>query len=159
MKQLKQMGLAFKWLIVGDGPLAEEIIYHIHALNLQQHVELLGKKSRDEILSLYNEVDAFLLPSVYEGIANVCLEAMAMELPVVSTRSGGMNEVIRHEENGLLCDVYDPSGIAANLQRLAHEVEFRQLLGRNARQTVVNNFTLKKQVDVFEEQYQKLLST
>ena len=158
MKELKEKGVEFEWLIVGDGPQAEEITYHINALELTENVVLLGKKSRNEILELYNKVDVFLLPSLYEGIANVSLEAMAMELPVVSTKSGGMEEVILHGENGLLCDIYSPADIAAKLQLIAYDFELRKQLGTNARQTVLNNFTLAKQVDVFEEQYQLLVN-
>lgn len=158
MKKLKQDGLNFKWLIVGDGPQSEEIIYHRHALNLEDNVELLGKKNRDQILELYNEVDIFLLPSVYEGIANVCLEAMAMELPVVSTKSGGMEEVITHGHDGLLCEVYEPAAIVHQIQNIATDFPLRKQLGLNARRTIVNNFTLKKQVDVFEEQYRRLVN-
>jgi colanic acid/amylovoran biosynthesis glycosyltransferase len=158
IKQLKERGVSFTWQIVGDGPLAEAMIYHIHALELENEVKLLGKKNRDEILGLYNEVDVFLLPSVYEGIANVCLEAMAMELPVVSTKSGGMEEVIIHGENGLLCEIYNPCDIVDKLQNIAMDFSFRKQLGANARQTVLNNFTLKKQVDVFQEQYHLLLN-
>jgi colanic acid/amylovoran biosynthesis glycosyltransferase len=112
MQKLKNEGINFSWKIVGDGPLKEELLYHIHALQLQDCVELVGKKNRDEILDLYNNVDVFLLSSVYEGIANVCLEAMSMELPVVSTKSGGMEEVIIHGENGFLCEVYDVDSMA-----------------------------------------------
>jgi colanic acid/amylovoran biosynthesis glycosyltransferase len=158
MQELKNKGLKFKWKIVGDGPLSEELIYHINALELQQQVVLLGKQNRDEILSLYNEVDVFLLTSVYEGIANVCLEAMAMELPVISTKSGGMEEVIVHGENGLLCEVYDPADIVSKVQDIATDFAFRKRLGVSAKQTILNNFTLKKQVDIFEKQYISLVN-
>jgi colanic acid/amylovoran biosynthesis glycosyltransferase len=157
MRKLKDEGILFKWTIVGDGPQREEILYHIHALGLSDCVQLAGKKNRDEILTLYNQTDVFLLTSVYEGIANVCLEAMGMELPVVSTKSGGMDEVIEHGKNGLLCEVYQPDAIAENLKMLAKNAVLRKELGVNARTTVIEKFTISRQVDVFEEQYLKLL--
>ena len=157
MQQLRKEGVKFKWKIVGDGPLKEEIQYHIHALQLEDCVELLGKKNRDEIVELYNSVDVFLLPSFYEGIANVCLEAMSMELPVVSTKSGGMEEVIVHGENGLLCEVYNPASIAENIKALTQNPRYLKELGVNARKTILERFTITRQVDVFEEQYSKLL--
>ncbi len=157
MKELQKQGVKFKWIIVGDGPQLEEIIYHIHALHLQANVVLAGKKNRDEVLQFYNSVDMFFLPSVYEGIANVCLEAMSMELPLVSTKSGGMEEVITHGENGLLCEVYDPLDMANKIASIASDFDERKQLGAQARQTIVNNFTLKKQVDFFEEQYHLLV--
>lgn len=159
MKKLRNDGVYFKWTIVGDGPLKEEMLYHIHALQLQDCVELLGKKNRNEILELYNHVDVFLLPSVYEGIANVCLEAMSMELPVVSTKSGGMEEVIVHKQNGLLCEVYDVDSIAENVKWLTQNRDRLKELGLQARKTVIERFTISRQVDVFEEQYSKLINT
>jgi colanic acid/amylovoran biosynthesis glycosyltransferase len=157
MKMLQNDGIDFKWKIIGDGPLKEEMMYHIHALQLQDCVELIGKKNRDEILELYNNVDLFLLTSVYEGIANVCLEAMSMELPVVSTKSGGMEEVIVHGENGLLCEVYDAASIAQNVKLLHENRGYLKVLGSNARNTILGKFTISRQVDVFEEEYCKLI--
>lgn len=157
MKQLKAEGVDFLWKIVGDGPQKEELLFHIHTLQLHDHVELLGKKNRDEILDLYNNVDLFLLPSVYEGIANVCLEAMSMQLPVVSTKSGGMEEVIVHKQNGLLCEVYDAASIAANVKVVAEDTELSKTLGISARKTILERFTIQQQADVFEEQYAKIV--
>src|SRR5206468_794394 len=103
------------------------------ALKLHDHVELLGAKSRSEVKLLMENSDIYLLPSVYEGIANVALEAMSMELPVVSTRSGGMQEVITHEKDGLLADVYDHETLAQNLFALLQSEDLRLLLGKAAR--------------------------
>jgi colanic acid/amylovoran biosynthesis glycosyltransferase len=158
MKELRLKGIDFTWNIVGDGPQHEELIYHIHALQLQDCVKLLGKKNRDEILDLYNKVDVFLLTSVYEGIANVCLEAMSMELPVVSTKSGGMEEVIEHGKDGLLCEVYNAKDIAEKLNLIANDYETRKQLGIQARKKVLQDFTLQRQVNVFEEQYYRLIN-
>lgn len=157
MKELKDKGVQFKWSIVGDGPLLEEITFHIHSLGLTGYVEVLGKKSHHEIIDLYNNIDIFLLPSVYEGIANVCLEAMAMELPVVSTRSGGMEEVIVAGQNGLLCNTYSAADIAFKIESIANDFELRKQLGCNGRKTVLENFTLEKQVDTFEKEYYQLV--
>ena len=158
MEELKNRGVDFIWRIVGDGPGMEEVLYHIHALDLSAHVEILGKKNRDEVLALYNEVDIYFLPSVYEGIANVCLEAMAMELPVVATKSGGMEEVIENEKDGMLAATYDHYQMAEQLHILAHDFEKRKAMGHKARKKVINHFTIKQQVDVFEEQYISIIS-
>lgn len=158
MKLLADDGVDFKWTIVADGPQKEEVLYHVHALQMQDRVELVGKKNRDEILALYNSIDVFLLTSVYEGIANVCLEAMSMELPVISTRSGGMEEVIVHGSNGLLCEVYNPASIAENVRRLHQNRGQLKVMGTNARATILERFTISRQVDVFEEKYSALIN-
>ena len=136
----------------------EELLFHIHTLGLQNVVELVGKKNRDEILDLYNTVDAFMLPSFYEGIANVCLEAMSMELPLVSTRSGGMEEVIVDGENGLLADLYSPESLYKGILRLYDDPHLCSTLGKKAREAIINNFTITKQVDIFEKKYFDLIA-
>ncbi len=153
IKTLQKQFSNFRWLIVGEGPQQEEIIFHIHNLQLQDHVQLLGKKNTDDILLLYKQADCFFLPSVYEGIANVALEAMSMQLPVVSTRSGGMDEVITHGINGFLADVYNSEYLAEYLLLLANDEQARTIFGKNARSRVIEKFAIDTQVQVFENVY------
>ena len=159
IKLLKQAGISFKWLIVGDGPQMEEVIFHIHTLGLGNEVTLLGKKNKVEMIDLYNSADVFLLSSVYEGIANVVLEAMAMKLPVVSTKSGGLNEVIEHEVDGMLAKVYDHHEIAMHLLALASSFEKRKEMGERARNKIVNQFTIQRQINQFESTYLQLFTS
>ena len=155
---LKNKGVLFRWIIVGSGPDYEEIMFQINELKLNESVVLLGAKSRSEIKQLMEQADVYLLPSVYEGVANVALEAMSMELPVVSTRSGGMEEVITHRENGLLADVYDHIGLGENLFELLENQHLRILLGKAGRKKVIENFDLSIQTDKFENVYNLLLN-
>lgn len=157
VKKLRQHNINFQWLIVGDGPQMEEVIYHIHTLGLQENVKLLGRKNKEEILELYNDADIFLLSSVYEGIANVVLEAMAMELPVVSTKSGGLEEVIEHEVDGLLAEVYDHAALADQLLLLCADYTLRKRLGEQARLKIKNQFTIERQINEFETVYTELM--
>ncbi len=158
IKQLLESFTDFTWVIVGDGPQKEEIIFHIHQMGLQNHVVLVGAKSKDEVIGLYNKADMFFLPSVYEGIANVALEAMAMELPVVATKSGGMQEVITHNVDGMLADVYASNTLAGLLLALATDAPKRAALGKQARERVLQQFTLNKQITIFETTYNNLLN-
>ncbi len=157
VKELQKQNIFFEWQIVGDGPQMEEVMFHIHTLGLQNHVILLGKKNKEEIVALYNNADIFLLSSVYEGIANVVLEAMAMQLPVVSTASGGLQEVIEHNIDGLLADVYDHAALATELISLCGNYEKRLALGSMARQKIIQQFTIGRQIDEFEIVYNGLI--
>ncbi len=159
IKKLKGAFENFTWTIVGDGPQKEEIIFHINEMGLQQQVKLAGTKSRSEITGLYNGCDIFFLPSMYEGIANAALEAMSMELPVVCTRSGGMDEVITDGENGLLADVYDHETLAAHLLQLINDDTLRISLGMNARKHVLAGFSIEKQIEKFESVYYRMLNS
>ena len=159
IKLLKQAGINFKWLIVGDGPQKEEVIFHINTLGLDNEVTLTGKKNKVEMIDLYNQADVFLLSSVYEGIANVVLEAMAMQLPVVSTKSGGLNEVIEHDIDGMLAEVYDQEEIARHLLALAASFEKRKEMGARARNKILNQFTIERQINQFESTYLQLFNS
>ena len=153
VKNLRKKIENFKWIIVGDGSQHEEILFHINEMNLNAHVELVGLKNRSDILSFYNTCDLFFLPSVYEGIANVALEAMSMQLPIVATRSGGMEEVITHNIDGMLADVYDSETMAKNLEILLNDFPKRKQLGIAARDVVLKKFTLKINIDLYEKVY------
>lgn len=157
MAKLKEQGKDFTWTIIGDGPLREELLFHIHQMGLQQQVQMVGQKTREEIIAAYNSASIFFLPSVYEGIANVVLEAMSMELPVVATRSGGMQEVITHNINGMLADVYDADTLAGNLTHLISNAPACRQMGLQARQRIMEQFTIEHQANVFDTVYTNLV--
>jgi colanic acid/amylovoran biosynthesis glycosyltransferase len=156
IKLLKEAGVSFKWIIVGYGNKYEELIFKIHQFHLEHEVMLMGLKTRDEVQYLMEDADIFFLPSVYEGIANVVLEAMAMRLPVVATKSGGMCEVIDHKKNGLLTEIYDYESMAKNLLKLCADPLLCNYLGSNARKKVKEHFDIQRQVAKFERVYEAL---
>lgn len=155
--RLVNKGYKIKYKIIGDGPDFDMLQYMIREKNLESIVELTGKISSTEVLNHLKHSDIFLLPSLSEGVSNAALEAMSLEIPTVSTKAGGMPEVIEHGLNGLLVNRFSEEEIANALQQVmenyAHAIE----MGRNARQSVKQKFTLDKQIALFEEQYRKLI--
>jgi len=154
---LKNEGLSFTWTIAGNGDAYEEFIFKMHALGLTENIYLAGTKSRGEVKELMENADIFYLPSLYEGLANVVLEAMSMEIPVVVTKCGGMAEVITHGEDGMLADVFDFKAQANYILEIANDKDLAEKLGRNAREKVMEKFNLEKQTTIFEEKYTELL--
>lgn len=159
IRELKKQVKDFEWIIAGDGIQKKELHFYIHSLGLQNEVVLAGAMMSNEVKSLYEQADIFLLPSVSEGISTAALEAMSMELPVVSTACGGMPEVIKHLENGLLAPLFDYKMIAAHLYLLINNFELSRSIGMEGMKTVKSNYTLQKQTAIYEMEYQKLLST
>jgi len=158
IKRLVEKGLDIKWNIIGDGELYEEIVFHIHTLQLQNHVFLLGKKNKNEVNEWMNRSDVFLLTSVYEGIPNVVLEAMAMELAVVTTNCGGVDEVIEHGKDGFITELYDSKKIAEYLEHLFLNREEIYKVGKEGRKKILAEFTLQRQVNVFKNEYHKIIN-
>lgn len=121
-------------LIAGDGP---EYVYLrdlSHASGLQGHVRFLGYRS--DVLDLLPEVDMLVLPSRWEGLPLIVLEAMAANCPVVASNVDGIAEVLRHEHSALLVPPDNPAALAAAIERLLLDVPLRQRLVAQARRDV-----------------------
>jgi colanic acid/amylovoran biosynthesis glycosyltransferase len=89
-------------------------------------------------------------------LPNVALEAMAMQLPVVSTRCGGVEEAITNGEDGFVANVYDVQALTNYLLPLIASAQLRQTIGNKAKQKVAANFTIQRQIETFETAYRHL---
>ena len=110
---LNLAGISFRCEIVGYGEDQAKLQRLIDGYGLHSHVVLTGKMTHTELIERYREAALFVLPSQIaedgdrDGIPNVLLEAMAMQLPVVSTDVSGIPEVIKHGSNGMLIQAQD----------------------------------------------------
>lgn len=138
-------------IIVGDGPLRQEVEQHRKALGLEDKVIFAGLQT--EVKPWYNAMDVFMMTSVFEGLPIALLEAMSMECAVVTTDAGGIKEVIRHEQEGLMVSVTEWEKLAAEIGRLSDDKELRKRLGKAARERVVEGFSLKRMVGGLEDLY------
>lgn len=139
--------------IVGSGEDFAEMKFFVDTFNLNKYVIFHGALANSEVKKMMQKADIFLLTSVCEGIANVALEAMAHSLPVVSTKAGGMDEVISNGFNGLLVDCYDYFAIESALEKLIFDLPLRKKLSTNALNTIHEHFIIKKQINKFIEEY------
>jgi glycosyltransferase-like protein len=105
------------------------------ALKLDQDVRLLGSVADEQMPALYHAADALAFPSVKEGWGLVVLEALASELPVLTSDLPVFREYLRANENAILVDPADETAIAGGLLRLAQDAGLRQELNRAGRQT------------------------
>lgn len=152
---LSKLNVDFIYEIIGG--INEENLFIIHNSGLEQKIKLLPALPFDQIVEKYKNADLFLLPSVEEGIANVVLEAMAIGLPVVSTRCGGMEEVIQHGINGWLVDVRSRKQIAdAILGFLELSPNEKQQMAHNARKTIEQKFSQERMVKEMIELYKSV---
>ncbi|HNJ58914.1 MAG TPA: glycosyltransferase family 4 protein, partial [Chitinophagaceae bacterium] len=138
-------------------PQHEELVFHIHTLGLEKCVKLVGKKNKNEVNQYLASANMFVLTRVYEGIPNVVLEAMAMELPVISTNCGGVEEVIETGIDGFIAPLYDVETIANQIEYLIAKPDKANEMGRLARKKILESFTLERQVNIFVEAYNKII--
>lgn len=135
LRQLAAPGLpAFRLTLVGDGPLRVALQADARQLGLADHLEWLGWRSRAQLAALYPQHDVVVNPSLYEGMPNVVLEAMACGLPVIASRVPGNDVLVRDGENGFLFPLDDAAALPAALGRVA-DPGARSSLGRAARAT------------------------
>lgn len=140
LEALARVGIPFVAKMVGAGPLAGDLRRLVGERGLTARVELLGGRGQDELPELYRWADVFCLPSLREGVPVVLMEAMASELPVVTTAVAGIPELVVDGGSGLFVLPGDPDAVAAALRALAGDADRRAVLGRAGRQTVLAGF-------------------
>lgn len=119
-----------------------------------------GRVNLEKVHAMYSKMDIVLVPSVYDNFPTVCLEAMSAARPVIGTRSGGMEEMITHEENGLLIEYGDHNELARQLIKLCDNSnsEFRSKLGKRARNSIINRYNSERMGEELESLYNKAIS-
>ena len=148
--QLSEKGRTFRCSIVGEGWLQAVLQARIDQHHLQDRVSLLGAKSQTEVKRLYGDSDIFVLSCVVaksgdrDGMPNVLLEAMAMEIPVITTPVAGIPELVHNGLTGLLVAERDAEDLAQAIERLIDDKALRGSLGRQGRQAVVVGFEIRQ---------------
>jgi len=123
--------------VVGDGPQKPHYQQYIDAHALNGRVEFAGWVKLADLKHRYNASDIFVLPSTFEGMPSVVLQAMACGVPVVSTRVFGSEDLVEDSYNGYLVDIGDSKAMAQRLLYLADHPDQRQMMGMNARNSVM----------------------
>lgn len=138
-------------IIVGSGPLEDEVKAEMHKLNLQDKVFFPGLKTN--VKPYFRCMDIFMMSSSFEGLPIALLEAMSMECAVISTDAGGIKEVIRNEMDGFLCEVDNWPELSKFGQTLIDNPERLAALKIAARDRVKNSFSLEVMVKELENYY------
>ena len=122
------------------GYMKKTLLPYLESKNLKGSVHYLGKLDQTDIRSCLYQTDIFILPSLWENCPYSCLEAMAAGKAVVSSDQGGMPELIRHNENGLLACNKSPESYISALELLINNDDIRMKLGNAARKTIEESY-------------------
>jgi hypothetical protein len=126
-------------------------------LNMKSHVRFLGRCGRAQVAQALRRCAVFALPSTNEALGCAYLEAMAAAKPVIGCRKQGIEEVIRSGVNGFLVDGTNVAELADILRRLLADPVLRENVGRTARRTVLDRFTLAHQAERLNQVYRSCL--
>jgi colanic acid/amylovoran biosynthesis glycosyltransferase len=154
---LRQRGHGFRCEIIGEGPLVGELQARIHRQDLCEHVHLADPKTQAEIAARLSKATVLALPcridpdGAMDNLPTVVMEAMASALPVVSTNVGGISEMVRDGETGLLVAQNDPAATADALSRLINDIELARSFGGRARKRAKEFFSIEKNVRALRE--------
>jgi colanic acid/amylovoran biosynthesis glycosyltransferase len=145
---LASRGVDFQCNVIGDGPLRPELEQRIAGAFLSGKVTLLGVRKQEEVRQFLAEASMFVLPSVVtsrgdrDGIPVALMEAMAVGLPVVSTRVSGIPELVEHGISGLLAEPGDAKNLADCIEQMLVSPETAQRMAVRARQQVEHDFDI-----------------
>jgi colanic acid/amylovoran biosynthesis glycosyltransferase len=148
-KILAERGVAFRCIMVGDGPQRALVEQLINQYGLQATVELPGALFQEQLREYLNRADVFVLPCIrtdsgdMDGIPVALMEAMSMGIPTISTHVSGIPELIEHEQSGLLVPPRDPHALADALQRVLQDKELGERLRKNGRCRVQAEFNIQ----------------
>ena len=154
---LRERGLNFRCTFIGDGDQRKELEAMAAAEKLQDCVSFTGALPQDGVLAQLEQADCFVLPTFAEGVPVVLMEAMSMEIPCVTTRVGGIAELIEDGVNGWLVHSGDYEGLTDRLEQLMRQPELLAPTGKKARETVQNEFNVEKSGQLLATVFQRQL--
>jgi len=151
----KEMDQA-KLVIVGEGYLYEELVALVDRLGLKDSVLFTGFQR--DVFEIIATFDVAVLPSFFEGMGRVLLEAMAMEKPVVASRVGGIPDLVEDGVNGFLVNPGKIQELSAGLLRVLRDKKLARKLGKQGRKKTTDRFSAEIMVQSIDTIYRELLS-
>jgi len=141
--------------IAGEGSARPQMEALVNELGRNEDIQLLGHVA--DVKQFYEALDVFVLSSLREGLPNVLLEAMSMEVPVVATRVAGVPSLVRDGRNGLLVDANSVGCLATGIQRLLHDRELCRRFSKAGRRTIEQSYSFESRIRRIAGIYGRLL--
>lgn len=148
-EKLKAEGLDFKILVAGEGKQRKILEKEIHKSGVADHVLLMG--FLNDLTVFYQQIDVFVLPSIWEGFGFVLLEAMKYKLPIVAFDTGSSAEIIQDEKNGYIIPDFDLDKLTNCITNLYHNAELRKEMGEKGYSILKEKFTYSNMMNQVEE--------
>jgi L-malate glycosyltransferase len=144
-------------VMVGDGSERTNAIHRARCLGVYDKCSFVGKQPR--IVDYLCAADVLLLPSEQESFGLAALEAMAVKVPVIASKVGGLPEVVDDGETGFLSPVGDVDKMADDAVRLLADKKFRAEMGKRARESAISRYSTDQVIPRYIEFYQRILKS
>ena len=154
-RRVREMGLAVRLLLVGDGPVRPEVERKAATLGLADDVIFAGEQQ--DPVGWLSAADLFLLPSAQESFGLAALEAMACEVPVIASNVGGLTEIVEHGVTGFVAAVGAAAEMAQHARELIDDAALRTTMGRAAAEMVRTRYCAERIVPLYENAYEDVL--
>lgn len=133
--------------LIGDGPERQALVARATDMGLEDHVMFSGYQSQSEVAEALSTTDIFVLPSFAEGVPVVLMEAMASQVPVVTSLIAGVPELVEDGVSGLLVPPGATAALADALNRLLDDARLRARFGSAGREKVARDFVSAKEAE------------
>lgn len=127
--------------VAGDGPAEDELRSLASSLGVENRINWLGRVTQSQLATLYGAASVLVVPSVNEGLGLVAVEAALSETPVIAFDSGGLTDVVSHDETGLLVQPGDTSSLAVAFDRVLGNHELARRMGTEGRRRALARFS------------------
>lgn len=151
----KPSDLKVKFLVIGDGELKSELLQYIKSQNVEDSVFFTG--FRNNVSDLLPELDVLLMTSISEGLPLTIYEAFASKVPVVSTKAGGIAEVVIENETGFVTELKDSKSLSEKVLKLLVDDELSKKITSNAFEIVKKNHDVSVMKENYYEFYKTLI--
>jgi glycogen(starch) synthase len=145
--------------IAGNGVERVALEEQAQRLGLADAVEFIGWVSPDHVPAVLGSATAVVMPSRWEGLPNVALQAALMARPVIGTRVGGLIEIVEHQQTGLLVENGDNRALADAISFLLANPETAARMGQAARARVMEEFSWDRYIDAYDNLYRQVISS
>ena len=157
-QELRLRGTPFHLTLVGDGPDRASLEGLAQELGIEGTVTFTGAVGQGDIHAYYDRADLFVLPSFAEGLPVVLMEAMAKQIPCISTRITGIPELIEDGQNGALVAASDSVELADRMETLLAGPDLRLRLGERARETVESTYDINRNCERMAQLFERHLA-
>lgn len=140
-----------KFLVIGTGPLEQELNKTVRRERAEERVVFLGQVAYQDIPKYLKASDIFIRPSLSEGMGNSFIEAMAAGIPVIATCVGGIPDFLKENETGLFCDVQNPESVAEQVKKLLNDKGLKEKIVLNAQKMVQEKYDWKSIANAMNE--------